>query len=254
MSYIKLDNVTLDYPLYGVRGNDLRQAILKTLVGGVISQGRHETVVVRALDNVTLNLEPGTQVLLVGHNGAGKSTLLKLMAGVYKPTTGICTTSGRIQTIVDLFYGMVYDATGRDNVLIRAAAMGVPLNDARKKIDEIIDFSGLESYIDMPIYTYSAGMLVRLGFSITTAFEADILLIDEVINAGDATFMEKARARLKELTRHAAITVIASHAMEHAAELASHALWLEKGTVKGYGPVTDIMNEIHQAQKESEQV
>lgn len=246
MSYMKLDNVMLEYPLYGVRGNDLRQVLLRQLVGGVVDS-HNKNVVVRALDNISLDIKSGTQILLVGHNGAGKSTLLKLMAGVYKPTQGSFRKQGRVISIFDLLYGMVFEATGRDNVLIRAASMGIPLAEARQKTDEIIAFSGLDSYIDMPIYSYSAGMLVRLGFSITTAFEADILLIDEVINAGDADFMHKATDRLKRLSREAAITIVASHALDTAAEFASHALWLEKGSVKAYGEVNGILADMKKA-------
>lgn len=245
MAYLKLSNVSLDYPLYGIRGHDLRKALVKRFVGGFVKvdEGR-DTVVVRALDNLSLDIKPGDQVLLAGHNGAGKSTLLKVMAGVYPPTSGVYEKQGRILSIFDLLYGMIYDASGRDNIQIRAAAMGIPLAEARSKVDEIIAFSELESYIDMPIYTYSAGMLVRLGFAITTAFEADILLIDEVIGAGDASFQHKAQQRLKELAKGAAITVVASHAFEMAAEFATTALWLEKGGVKAYGPINDILDQL----------
>ncbi len=252
MARITLQNVSLDYPLYGVRGNDLRKAIVRQVVGGMVHvDGGNDTVVVRALNDLTLDLQAGTQLLLAGHNGAGKSTLLKLLAGVYAPTFGTCTRVGRVLTIFDLLYGMVFDASGRDNILIRAAAMGIPLTEARAKTDEIIDFAQLDSYIDMPIYSYSAGMLVRLGFAITTAFEADIVLIDEVIGAGDAAFQERARKRLEGIARNAAITVVASHSIAIGQQLRD-ALWLEKGGIKAYGPVNDIMNAMDAERRKNE--
>ncbi len=245
MTHIKLDNVTLDYPLYGVRGNDLRKTLVKSLVGGFVNFDEDKArVSIKALDQVSLDINQGDQVLLVGHNGAGKSTMLKLIAGIYKPVSGTFTREGRVLSIFDLFYGMVFEASGRDNILIRAASMGISLEDARAKLDEIIDFSGLEEFIDMPIYSYSAGMLVRLGFSITTAFDADIILIDEVISAGDASFVEKAQKRLKDLSNRAAITIVASHAVELGAEFASKALWLEQGRIKRYAPIDDVLKEM----------
>ncbi len=247
MAHLKLKNVTLDYPLYGVRGNDLRQTLVKTLVGGMIKLDNEKArVSIKALDDVSLDIHEGDQILLVGHNGAGKSTLLKLLAGVYKPVSGTFDREGRVLSIFDIFYGMVYEASGRDNILIRAALMGIPLAQARAKMDEIIDFSGIEKYIDMPIYSYSAGMLVRLGFSITTAFDADIILIDEVINAGDASFVVKAQNRLKALSERAAITVVASHSIDLGAEFASKALWLEHGRIKSYAPIEDVIAQMKQ--------
>lgn len=242
MAHLTLTDVNLDYPMYGVRGNDLRKAVVRRLVGGRVQvDSGIGTVTVRALEDINLDLKPGSQLLLVGHNGAGKSTLLKVLAGVYKPTTGTISSSGRVLSIFDLLNGFVYDASGKDNIVIRAAAMGIGLTEARSKVDEIIAFAELDSYIDMPLYSYSAGMIVRLGFAITTAFEADILLLDEVIGAGDASFQLKAQTRLKNLAKEAAITVLASHALEAGGEFAVSALWLEKGRQRAYGPVEEVL-------------
>lgn len=248
MSYLTLDNVSLDYPMYGVRGNDLRKAMVRRLVGGMVQvDSGIGTVVVRALEGITLDLKSGAQLLLVGHNGAGKSTLLKVLAGVYPPTTGTIQSQGRVLSIFDLLNGFVYDASGKDNIVIRAAAMGIGITEAKRNIDDIIAFAELDSYIDMPIYSYSAGMLVRLGFAITTAFEADILLIDEVIGAGDASFQHKAQARLKNLAKEAAITVLASHALDLGGEFAQSALWLEKGRQRAYGPVGEVLQQMKES-------
>jgi lipopolysaccharide transport system ATP-binding protein len=164
-----------------------------------------------ALNNITLDLKDGDRLGVMGPNGAGKSTLLRTLAGVYHPTTGSIEVKGRISSLIDINLGMDHEATGYENIRMRGIMMGVSLKKIKTMEEEIADFSGLGGFLHMPIRTYSTGMHMRLGFAVSTAIEADIILMDEWLSVGDSDFLVKAEKRLHDYIKKSSILVIASH-------------------------------------------
>jgi lipopolysaccharide transport system ATP-binding protein len=225
------DNVTVDFPIYSTPHRSLKKSLLKIATGGRISSDAGGVVVVRALDGISFELKEGDRLGLTGHNGSGKSTLLRVLAGVYEPTGGSLSVQGRIASLLDISIGMDPEASGLENIFLRGVLLGLSKTDIDKKTGEIIDFSGLGDFIDLPIRTYSSGMSMRLAFSIATSVEADILLMDEWLSVGDADFVKKAEDRLKALVNKTPILVMASHSPEIVKEVCSRVMRLEKGKI-----------------------
>ncbi|MCO6187960.1 ABC transporter ATP-binding protein [Rhizobium sp. L1K21] len=211
MSKIELKNATVEYPIYHADSMSLRNKIVSIGTGGTISRGVKNIVTVKALDDVSFTLEEGDRVGLIGHNGSGKSTLLRTLAGIYTPTGGSVTVDGKISTIFDLNAGLDTELSGYENIVRMAMFLGASGKKARAMIPEIEDFAELGDFLSMPVRTYSAGMLTRLAFAVATAVEPEILLIDEVIGAGDQRFQERAKERLINVVKSAKIMVLASH-------------------------------------------
>ena len=205
---IYLENVNLYYSSVA-----FKERSLKSLMGSMLSLKRrqHEIHDVHALKNISLEISPGERVGLLGHNGAGKSTFLKMLAGLYPISSGRRTVEGTVRSLFDLSLGFEPDASGRENILYRGLLLGLSPRFMREVEDEVVAFADLGEFIDYPIKTYSAGMQVRLAFAISTAVGGDILLLDEVIGAGDADFMAKAKQRILKLIEQSEILVLASH-------------------------------------------
>lgn len=205
---ISLHNVNLHYASAAYK-----ERSLKSLLGGLLTLNKKRPVVadIHALKNISVEIRQGERVGLLGHNGAGKSTFLKTIAGLYPISSGQLTVEGQVRSLFDLSLGFEPDATGRENILYRGLLLGLSPAFMREKEAEIVDFAGLGEFIDYPIKTYSAGMQVRLAFAISTAVGGDILLLDEVIGAGDANFMAKAKQRITNLIEQSEILVLASH-------------------------------------------
>jgi ABC-2 type transport system ATP-binding protein len=233
MAHIDLEAVNLVYPILGESSKSLR-----AVIAGRISP-RHKSVArvheVRALQNVTLTLKDGDRVGLIGSNGAGKSSLLRLLAGIYRPTNGRLSRSGRVMTVFDLGYGMDEDASGYENIRIGATMLGVPKQALQALTEDIEEFSELGEALLRPIRTYSAGMRVRLAFGLASSVTADILLIDEIIGVGDARFMVRAKQRLLDRMSGAKILVLASHAEAVLLEFCTTSLVLNDGRVEFAG-------------------
>jgi lipopolysaccharide transport system ATP-binding protein len=210
MALLKLSNVTIDLPIFGFEAASLKKTIASTVTGGRIKLETGITVV-RALDDVSLTLRDGDRLGLYGHNGAGKSTLLRTLAGVYPPTKGTYTREGTIASFIDPMLGIEMDATGYENIHLRGLVMGLNRATVNRILPEIAEFSGLGNFLSMPLRTYSAGMLMRLAFSIVTSVRADILLLDEWLSAGDAEFHERADQRMRDIVDNTGILVLASH-------------------------------------------
>ncbi|MDN6857388.1 ABC transporter ATP-binding protein [Pseudomonas sp. CAN2814] len=192
---------------------------------------------IHALKDIDLQIRGGERVGLLGHNGAGKSSLLKLIAGLYPLSAGSRQVQGRIRSLFDLSLGFEPDATGRENILYRGLLMGLTPRYMRAKEAEIVAFAGLGEFIDYPIKTYSAGMQVRLAFAISTMVGGEVLLLDEVIGAGDAVFMAKAKKRIAELVETAEILILASHDCNALASLCQRGLVLDHGRIVFDGPI-----------------
>ena len=231
MIEIKLTNLSVDFPIYQASARSIKKEFLTIATGGKIVSGKNETMVVRALSNLNIDIVEGERVNLIGHNGSGKSTLLRTLAGVYKPTAGRITTTGRIGTLLDSFIGIDLDATGVENITARGLCLGLTIADINSKIAEVAEFSQLGAFLELPMRTYSAGMQTRLAFSISTLIRPDILLLDEGISAGDASFIQRASARLNSFISKAGILVLASHDVSLARRLCNRAIVLTHGSV-----------------------
>lgn len=237
-SYLSLENVGVSYPVFDVKSRSLKANLVRLTTGGAISSSS-KMVTVDALKNITLHLEHGDRLALIGHNGAGKSTLLKTMAGIYEPTEGDIKSRGSIASLLDIHLGMNPESSGRENIFSRGMLLGLTKRKIHEIIEEIIEFTELADFIDLPVRTYSTGMSVRLAFAISTAVRPDILLLDEVIGAGDAKFMEKARKRIHELISSVGILVFSSHAEADVKSFCTKGIVLDAGRVVFYGNIDD---------------
>ena len=218
-----------------------RAGALKDLLLG--SRGhRRESRIVHAVRHVSFNVADGESVALLGHNGAGKSTILKLLAGTIRPSDGSITSRGRIAPLLELGAGFHPDLTGRENIFMNAAVLGLPKTYVRAHIEEIIEFSGLEDSIDMPVRFYSSGMYARLGFSVAVHVDPEILLIDEVLAVGDAEFQEKCLARMQHLRMEGRSMILVTHSPDQAQQFADRVLVLDHGQLVHDGPFPDSLN------------
>ena len=211
MARIALNNLSVDFPIYGSTGRSLKNIAFNTVTGGRIASDARDTCVVRALDGITMDLGDGDRIGLTGHNGSGKTTLLRVMAGVYEPSSGSIEVEGSIISMLSITQGISSDLTGYQNIFLRMALLGLSKQNANDMADDIIDFSDLGEFINMPMRTYSSGMYMRLAFSIVTSINAEILIMDEWLSVGDAEFAEKAKERLDKMLERSKILVIASH-------------------------------------------
>ncbi len=198
-------------------------------------------VIVRALSDVTLELQDGDRVGLVGHNGAGKSTLLRVLSGVYVPTGGIAIIQGSIGSLIEFSLGINPEASGRENIFLRGALLGLSKTEVKAKFEEIVAFSELGEFIEMPMRTYSSGMQLRLAFAVSTIVRPEILLMDEWLSVGDEGFRAKASERLTTLVDESKILVLASHSRELLSKVTNRVIWLEHGQVKMFGPSTEVL-------------
>lgn len=211
MTAVSAKDVVVDFPIYGSGSRSLKNTVIRAATGGMLARDSAERVVVRALDDVSFEFREGDRIGIVGHNGSGKTTLLRVIAGAYEPVSGSIETQGRIASMLSITLGMDAEATGYENIFLRAAIMGVKPSEVTPMVSEIRDFSELGDYIDMPVRTYSSGMWMRLAFAISTCIAADIILMDEWLSVGDPAFREKAQLRLRRLVDQAKILVLASN-------------------------------------------
>jgi lipopolysaccharide transport system ATP-binding protein len=206
MASIKLHQAGVEIPIYSNHHRSIKNSFLKKF-------SKNETSIhsVKALHDINLNLKDGDRLGVMGPNGSGKSTLLRTIAGVYQPTSGSIEVKGRIASLIDISLGMDMEATGFENIRMRGIMMGLSLKEIKSMEEEIADFTGLGQALEMPIRTYSSGMHMRLGFAVSTAVDADIILMDEWLSVGDSEFILKAEARLHDFIKRSSILVIASH-------------------------------------------
>ncbi|MBR0884060.1 MULTISPECIES: ABC transporter ATP-binding protein [Bradyrhizobium] len=236
---IRLDGVNLQYSASAFNERSLK-ALFTGLLGANARPVLHD---VHALKNICVEIVPGERVGLLGHNGAGKSTFLKMVAGLYPISSGFRYVDGTVRSLFDLSLGFEPDATGRENILYRGLLLGLTPSFMRSVEEQIVAFADVGEFIDYPIKTYSAGMQVRLAFAISTIVGGDILLLDEVIGAGDATFMQRAKTRILELIDNSEILLLASHDLGALRQICERALVLDQGEVKFDGPVDVAVEE-----------
>ena len=232
MASIEFNNVSVDFPIYNANGRSLKSRFIQAATGGQLKSDTHGHVTVRALESATFTLNDGDRVGILGHNGAGKSTLLRLLSGVYFPAVGSVKIVGEVSSLIDISLGIDPEATGRENIYIRASLLGLIKAEINNHISEIIEFSELGEFIDMPLRTYSTGMHLRLAFAVSTIIHPEILLMDEWLSVGDEGFKHKAELRMQELVKTTNILVIASHSKELILKICNRVIWLEHGKVR----------------------
>ncbi|MCX7318426.1 MAG: ABC transporter ATP-binding protein [Hyphomicrobiales bacterium] len=240
-SKLLLNNVSVSFPIYHGGSRSLKKALLFRSSGGQLASDASQRITVEALRNVTLSFQTGDRVALIGHNGAGKTTLLRAMAGIYEPVSGEVTTHGRISPMFDISLGIDGDISGYDNIRLRGLILGLSAREVEERMADITEFTELGDYLDIPVRTYSSGMMSRLTFAVATCFEPEILLMDEWIVAGDANFLAKAQNRIEGFVRKAGILVLASHSTEICRQWCNKGVWMARGEVKMVGDLEDVL-------------
>jgi ABC-type polysaccharide/polyol phosphate transport system ATPase subunit len=242
MAHIELQDVSVEFPLYHASTRSLKNRLIGSMsLGGRIGEDAAHRVCVKALNGLSLSFEHGDHVALLGANGAGKSTLLRVLAGIYEPMRGRVKIKGRVASLFNIALGFDSETTGYENILMRGLLLGMSRSEIRERRDEIAAFTELGDYLAMPLRTYSSGMMMRLAFAVSTHVDAEILLMDEWIGAGDAAFTQKAERRLGELVGGAAILVLASHSEEIVRNTCNKAVLLRRGAVAHVGNVDEVL-------------
>ena len=237
-SSIVAQDIVVEFPIYENSHRSLKKAVLNLTTGGRIGQDAGKHAVVRALDTLSFNFQHGERIGLLGHNGSGKTTLLRTLSGVYAPVRGKLHVRGKIASLLDVSMGLDPDATGFENIYLRGILDGLKPARIKSKIDEIADFSELGQYLNLPVRTYSSGMMLRLAFAISTSVEADILIMDEWLSVGDAAFSAKAAERLETLIGQSSILVLATHDPGLVSRVCTRQMLLEHGKIVSDEPVS----------------
>lgn len=233
---IKLTDVSLKFKLQKQRNPSLKEFFINLITKRVTFSDFY------ALKNINLEVKRGESIGIIGKNGAGKTTLLRIIAGVYKPTSGQVYVKGRIMPIIELGAGFDMELTGSENIFLNGVLLGMTRKEIEEKFDYIVEFSGLKDFINQPLRTYSSGMILRLGFSIATAIDPDIILLDEVFAVGDEEFRKKCIRKIFEFKERGSTFLFVSHNINAIKELCERVIWLEKGEIKKIGIKEEIIN------------
>jgi ABC-type polysaccharide/polyol phosphate transport system ATPase subunit len=245
MAIIEVDHLNKEYRLGAMQG--LKQTLLNT-AARLTGKKVEERPLFKALDDVSFSIEAGEVVGIIGHNGAGKSTLLKMLARISTPTHGSVKLNGRIAPLIEVGAGFVPDFTGRENVYLNAAILGMSKQEIGKKFDEIVEFAEMAEFIDTPVKRYSSGMQVKLAFAVATSIEAEILIVDEVLAVGDLAFQRKCFDRMEDLIKRQGKTVLlVSHNIRQVERLCNRVILLNKGRAISDGNANAICNEFYEA-------
>ncbi|PCI77666.1 sugar ABC transporter ATP-binding protein [Candidatus Aerophobetes bacterium] len=243
---ITLTGVSLELPVYGLSSRVLKKELVRFVTGGMFAKSKNsKTVSVRALNRVDLSISSGMRVGIIGHNGSGKSTLLKVISGIYHPTGGSIEVVGKVSSVLDLMCGIDPEISGRDNAISRGMLFGHSKKEMAQYMEELTEMTGLGDFMEMPVKTYSAGMMVRLAFAVSVMFKPEIFVIDEVFGAGDKDFAEKSRTKILSLIKQSKIFILASHNEELLKDHCTHLLWLDKGNIRFFGPCQEGLDFYH---------
>ncbi|HZT52074.1 MAG TPA: ABC transporter ATP-binding protein [Stellaceae bacterium] len=240
MAYLRPRAVSVEFPIYRGSSRSLKKTMLAASTRGNLARDASDRVMVRALSDITLDIEDGERVGVVGANGAGKSTLLKMLAGIYEPVRGRLFSEGRVTALLDPSVGLDPNATGRENILMRGMYLGIHPRQMRGYVDDIADFTEMALYLDMPVRSYSAGMMIRLAFAASTCIPTEILLMDEWLAAGDAHFLAKAHRRMAEYVSRSSILVLASHSQPLLENWCRRGILLENGRITAEGSIAEV--------------
>ena len=232
---IKVENLSMDFKVSNDKIDSLKEFVIRT-----IKRNKASVRMVTALSDVSFEIPKGDRVGIIGFNGAGKSTLLKLLAGVYYPSGGTIETNGKIAPLLELGAGFDMNYSGKDNIFLNGAFLGYPEKFLKEKYDEILEFSELGEAINYPVKTYSSGMRAKLGFSIATIVEPDILIIDEILSVGDIKFRRKSGDKIKSLINSGVTVLLVSHSVAQIRDLCNKAIWIDEGRLKMMGEVNKV--------------
>ena len=241
---IEVRNVSMRFNLAKEKQESLKEYFMAVI------KGRLQFDEFYALKNVDLTVERGDFYGLVGLNGSGKSTLLKVIAGVYKPTTGSCTVNGTIAPLIELGAGFDMDLTARENIYLNGTVLGFTPKYLDEKFDEIVDFSELREFLDVPLKNYSSGMVARIAFAIATCTKPDILIADEILSVGDFLFQQKCEERMRQLLEGGTTVILVSHSIEQVERMCIKVAWINKGEKIMDGPTAEVCAAYRKAQKE----
>jgi len=242
MAHLILKNVGLSFPTQQRADKGAPQSGQAPDVAGNLVRTRGGKLAIQALQDVSVELQDGGRLGIIGSNGSGKTTLLRVMAGIYAPTSGSVDVSGRVATMFSLGLGMQPDASGLRNIYLSGLVSGASRRQIRQLLPGIIEFTELGDYLNMPLRTYSQGMAMRLKFACATAFQPDILLLDEWIGAGDEEFQTKAQERMSTMLSDSGIVVLATHNIALMRSIVDTVIWLEKGVVQMVGPTQTVLD------------
>lgn len=235
---IKVENLSMDFKVSKDKIDTLKEFVIRT-----VKRNKNPTRTVHALKNVSFEITKGDRVGIIGFNGAGKSTLLKLLSCVYYPTEGTIETKGKIAPLLELGAGFDYNYSGKDNIFLNGAFLGYSEDFLKEKYDEIVEFSELGDAINYHVKTYSSGMRAKLGFSIATIVEPDILILDEILSVGDIRFRRKSADKIKSLINSGITVLLVSHSVSQIRDLCNKAIWLDNGELKMMGNVNEVCDE-----------
>ncbi len=241
---ITVENVSMRFNLAEEKTDTLKEYFLKMITGKLHFQEFY------ALQNVSFSIEKGESVALIGRNGSGKSTMLKIIAGVLSASFGNVSVSGSIAPLIELGAGFDFDLTARENIYLNGAVMGHNRRFMDQNFQEIMDFSELWDFVDVPLKNYSSGMIARLGFAIATQVKADILVVDEILAVGDFRFQQKCKERMKHLMSNGTTVLFVSHSDEQVIEICNRAIWLDHGKLMADGPAAEVCKEYRAAASE----
>ena len=237
---IDIDGVSVFFPLYHGSSRSLKKTVMAA-ASGRLGKDLQQRVVVQALRDISFSLSSGDRLGLIGSNGAGKTTLLRTLAGIYEPVMGHVRISGSLNSLLDPNLGMSTELTGRENVLLRGLYNRLPRSEIEQLEEDVATFAGLGEFMDLPVRTYSSGMVMRLGFAMATAIRPQILLMDEWFMVGDAEFKEKAQLRLENMVRGAEILVVSTHDVSVVRNWCTRVLWLDQGRIRHDGPPDEVL-------------
>lgn len=233
---VSLDNVSIEYRRATTKTRSIKQATVDIL------KGKRKFQTFRALDGVSFEINSGEILAIIGRNGSGKSTLLKVISRVIPPTGGRIIVRGHVEPMIELGVGFNPELSGRENIMLNAAIHGRNPKLVKERIEDLINWAGLQDVVDLPLRTYSSGMVARLGFAVATDINPDIVLVDEVLAVGDIDFMEKSRARMQKIMGEGSTVVLVSHDLETVRSLATRAIWMEHGKIRFQGNPAEVID------------
>lgn len=246
---IELNNVDLTFEIELEKVDTVKEKFIRTL-----TRDKTKKLKIHALNNISLKIYKGEKIGIIGYNGAGKSTLLKVISGIYTPDVGSVKTFGNITPLLSLGAGFDFNYSGRQNIMLNGAVLGFEKDFLLEKMDDIIEFSELGEYIDVPIKNYSSGMISKLGFSIAALLDPDILIIDEILGVGDVNFRKKSNDKIKSLMESGTTVLLVSHSIPEIRAICDKAIWIDNGELKEFGEVNKICDDyLKDAEKASSQ-
>ena len=228
---IIINDASVSFPIFNVKTYSLKNRIIKSVMGNITSNNHDKIVHIDALKNINIHIKSGERIGVIGGNGSGKSTFLRLCSRIYEPSTGTIDIKGNISSLINVNIGIDPESTGRENIKLRLVMLGYNNNQINELINSIIEFTELNQFIDLPFYTYSTGMQMRLAFATSTFIKPEILIMDEWLATGDKDFQEKAEKKLNSIIEDSKILILASHSKDLILKTCTRVIWLENGLI-----------------------